>query len=292
MIFEDKFIAINDVLKAEFDLLFDKALKSQQQPNDLWLLEQNAGYRNNFQELGLKMPYCIGSFDEGHSEDTQTIFIDEYRNTYIANYSYSNYLKEIRWTEENSQKVNSFKEMESISVQIEMLIYLKFWEADLIIKKLNHFVSILNGEAFDWKFKIPKNSAGARQKIIRERIRDNLKNISPILYKTFDSTYKTQIRNAIAHSNYAILDRSIHLHNFKEDQYSTIEILTFDEWIDIFHNTLALHNQYIALNNKINNYYGNLVKSSSNLLTVNFPTSNGNNTAISFEYDPIFGSWA
>ncbi|MGI4803958.1 MAG: hypothetical protein ACRYFL_04245 [Janthinobacterium lividum] len=105
MIFEDKFIAINDVLKAEFDLLFDKALKSQQQPNDLWLLEQNAGYRDNFQELGLKMPYCIGSFDEGHSEDTQTIFIDEYRNTYIANYSYSNYLKEIRWTEENSQKL-------------------------------------------------------------------------------------------------------------------------------------------------------------------------------------------
>ncbi len=100
-----------------------------------------------------------------------------------------------------------------------MLIYLKFWEADSTIKKLYQFVRILHGEPYDWYFKISesnrdKNSTGKRQDIILLKIRNRLKEFSSTLYQVIKDTYKTQIRNSIAHSNYSFLSRNIHLNNF------------------------------------------------------------------------------
>jgi hypothetical protein len=178
-----------------------------------------------------------------------------------------------------------------------MLVYLKFWEADMIIKKLYQFVRILYGEPYDWYFKVQessrdKNASGSRQDIIRLKIRDRLQKHSQIVCDLITNTYKTQIRNSIAHSNYSFLGRNIHPNNFiKGDPFAKLRYITFDDWIDIFHNTLVLHNQYIRMNNEINNFYAGIAKKNGNEMEIRITEKNGKHYPVILEYRPEWEDW-
>jgi len=147
-----------------------------------------------------------------------------------------------------------------------MLVYLKFWEADMSIKKLYQLVRILSGESYDWHFKISESSrdkisTGTRQDLVRLKIRDKVKPISSVLFDAIALAYKTQIRNYIAHSNYSFQARHTHPNNYiKTDKASQIQTLNFDKWVDMFHTTLVLHNEMIRFEQKLSDYYVNLVE--------------------------------
>jgi len=142
-----------------------------------------------------------------------------------------------------------------------MLIYLKIWECDSFITKLYQIARLLNGEPYDWNFKITygnndKTVTGARQKILREEIRDKYQSHLPILYEAFKKSYITQIRNAVAHSQYYFHDNVIGFNNYvKNSKYSNLSRLTFKAWSEIFHITMIIYNEYILLMNNINGYY-------------------------------------
>jgi hypothetical protein len=68
----------------------------------------------------------------------------------------------------------------------------------MIIKKLYQFTRALNGEFYDWYFKVSeskrdKTSTGTRQNIIRLKIRDKVKPISTVLFDMIKLVYKAQI---------------------------------------------------------------------------------------------------
>lgn len=70
------------------------------------------------------------------------------------------------------------------------------------------------------------------------------------------NSYRTQIRNAIAHSKYSFNGRNIHLHNsIKEDPHSSLSNLKFDDWIDVFHDVMVIYNLTIYFFNKVGDHY-------------------------------------
>ncbi len=253
MIFKDKLLEKESLLEPEFENLFYTALKNQEHPTDLLLVHINGFYNfeiAKYNEVSEKKfnPHVIGPGPDGHSEDTHYRFINSYRQSYVSKETYPTYLKLIEDYKADNDKYEELINIEELSIQLEMLVYLKIWESDSIIKKFYQLARILNGEKYDWYFKVAESSrdtksTGTRHEIIRKLIRDKIRTYCPGLANTIKSTYSSQIRNTIAHSKFSFLGRNIHLHTFIEDDpASQLKHLTFDDWYDIFHST------YIDLN--------------------------------------------
>lgn len=302
MIFIDKLREFDTPLEKEVDKLFAMAIKNQSHNGDLLLLHENGFYDSDthfFNKHSEKKfnPHSIGPGNEGHSEYTHYLFIDKYRQNNIHELGFKEYLKLYKYSEEREKEIDDLQNIEGLGIQLEMLIYIKIWEADLFIKKLYEFVRILHGEHYDWYFKLKEsprspNSSGERQEIIRKKIRNKIQDQSSLLFETIKRSYKTQIRNSIAHSNYSLLGRSIHLNNFvKGDSYSQIKVVTFNEWVDIFHQTLGLYNQYIRLNNLIQNHYKEIAERNNNKVEILVTEENGKVYPTYLSYDFRIKRW-
>ncbi|WP_457616658.1 hypothetical protein [Lutibacter sp.] len=264
MIFKDLLEKYHSDLRSEFEKILDLGLKKQFYSGDLLLWKINGFYKKDLENFksheNTKLnPHVIGTGIKGYSEQTHYEFINQYRHLAISEFTFVEYLEKIECGA--GKKIDDLILSESISIQLEMLIYLKIWEADLIIKKFYELTRILNGEPYDWYFKIAessrdKNATGTRQEIIRKLIRNKLENTSPFLKEYINSIYRTQIRNSIAHSNYSITGRNINLNNYiKKDPAAQLHNIKFNDWHKIFHKLLLLYNEYIWLENRVNDIY-------------------------------------
>ncbi|HRG69877.1 MAG TPA: hypothetical protein PLS73_13595 [Saprospiraceae bacterium] len=302
MIFEDKLNEKHRLIAHEIESLLPMAWNKQQHVGDLLLIHINGFFEpttltfNQTTETQFN-PHMIGPGQEGHSYYAHYKYINGYRKRNIAKITHSDYLKKINSIGNNYDLEEELLSHEERSIQEEMLIYLKFWETDLIIKTLYQLVRVLHGEPYDWYFKIcsynrDKDCTGSRQDIIRLLVRDKLQTISPALYKVLLDTYNTQLRNAIAHSSYYFLGRSIHLNNFSEsDKYSQISSLSFDDWIDIFHNTLILYNEFIHIGQLINQHYAKIVTVSNNVMEIQITEKSNKQYPLYVEYRKEWNDW-
>lgn len=301
MLFNDKIIEIGEILSKEINRLLELAFKKQKHSGNLLLLSQNGLFKEEILEYNKispekLSPYVIGPDATYYAEQDHFLFIDKYR-TNISNLSYEEYQEQLKYSQEKSTQIDEMIELEKSTIHFEALIYLKIWETDLFIKRLYQFVRILNGEDYDWNFKINESSrdnkhSGPRQEIIRIKIRDRLKVISPILYNLIKSTYITQIRNSIAHSNFSFSGQYIHLNNYIEnDKNSHLKSLTFEEWANIFHNTLIFHSEYIGLINTINDRYCEKARLNNNIIPVMITKKNGMQNELLLEYKPDSEVW-
>ncbi len=224
MIFKEILFETEDVIRPEMQRLIELANKNQNHQGDLLLLYVNGFYDESLLGFKGRNPHVVGPGLEGHSEHTHYRFIHEYRTNNISEFSYEEYLEMVKFKNKKyTEQQEKLKFDEEISVQAEMLIYLKFWESDLIIKRLYQLARLLDGEPYDWYFKLSsnhfvENTTGARHIIIRELIRDRIEPHSQIIADLIRNTYKTQIRNAIAHSNYWIINRRIALTNYEKNK--------------------------------------------------------------------------
>jgi hypothetical protein len=265
MIFSDILKKKDKVLKPEFDKLFDDILSNQTHNGDLLLIRTNGSYNPEVHEwTNIKeklSPYVIGPKEEGLSDQLHYKFIHDYRVQGLVEPTYYEYLKEHEWSSERSDEIDQLTEIEGMTIQLEMLVYLKIWEADLFIKKLYQLTKLALGENYDWHFSIAesnrdKDATGTREKIIRKKIRDRLEKIYPQIYSAIKNAYRTQIRNSIAHSKYYFIGRTIHPNNYIEkDPASQLKVVHFDDWIEIFHDTMIIYNEMIRLFSKVDKHY-------------------------------------
>ncbi len=301
MIFTDLLDKYQQELHLEFERILKLGFENQHHNGDLLLWKINGFYSpilNNFKpDENTKLnPHVIGPGIEGHSEQTHYVFINQYRHSNISKYTFSQYLEEVKYEPSKIEKIEKLISYESISIQLEMLIYLKIWEADLIIKKFYELARILNNQPYDWYFKISessrdKESTGTRQEIIRKLIRDKFENTSPFLKEWITDIYKTQIRNSIAHSNYSIIDRTITLNNYiKSDPASQLHNIDFNEWHNIFHKLLILHNEYIWLGNTINKIYAEKFNAGERIKIL-ITEKNGEQYTFELDYRNGFKDW-
>ncbi|MEJ5053663.1 hypothetical protein [Sphingobacterium sp. MYb382] len=265
-------------LRIEFEKLYHLILKMQTHDSDLLLVHLNAFYNPDvysWDNLEEKMsPYMFGPNHEGHSENTHHSFIGQYIKHNISLETLENHLLNLEYREEKREEIDGLNFDEAISIQTEMLIYLKIWESDTFIKKFFQLASLSVGADYDWHYKLQttsreKGATGTRDVIIRTKIRDRFKKSIPKLYNAFKNCYSFQIRNSIAHSQYSILGRSILLNNYvKEDPYSQLHNQSFEEWIERFHETLILYTLYHELLGTINNNYGIVASKMDNTIPI------------------------
>jgi hypothetical protein len=303
MLFTDILNKKTNQLQPEFDKLFEDILNNQSHEGDLLLIRVNGFYypeANNWDNTLIKNPYMIGPNTEGHSDHWHYKFIHNYRQNSVSALPFEEYIKNFKWSEEKQKEIDILTESESTSIQLEMLIYIKIWEADLFIKKLYQLTTLAFGEPYDWHFKIKESnrdnstSTGKREDIIRNKIRDRLKNKYPNIYSAIKNAYKTQIRNSIAHSNYYFIGRYIHPSNYiKNDPASQIEVLPFDEWIDIFHDTMVIYNQLIRFSHLIDNIYSKAAKDNNLLFQVRLNRTDPTEKTEYYllKYRPEFNDW-
>ena len=246
-----------------FNQLLNMSLKNQAHNADLLLVSENAGYYKEVEKadnLPFKPdPYTTGPQMEGHSEDTHHKFIGQYIKG-VSEFTYDQYVKMVIYDPLRIKEIDELVGKESMSIQIEMLIYIKIWESDAFIKKLYQLARLINGEEYDWHFKIKghdKTDAGgqARSVLIRDYIIKKFKSTLPLFYQFLSNSYKFQIRNAIAHSQYAIIGRAITFNNYIEANSNSISHLTFDAWTDLFHEALVLYTLYHELFIRVNDIY-------------------------------------
>lgn len=266
MLFENLIRSKGQLLEAEIDRLFALALQSQQHLSDLLLIHLNGNYRDEIVSYGgvTMSPFIIGPDRIGWAYFTHYQFINQYRSVAASQPSQQGYLASLKEqldkgeTQERDRRIAN----EDMSIHLETLIYLKVWESDFVLKRFYEFVRVLHGESYDWYFKIAESSrdtmaTGVTHEIIRKKIRDKLKDISPVLFEAFSVSYKSQIRNSVAHSNFSLQGRHLQLNNYQAaDPASQLHAITYEDWADIFHTTLMLYNMMIGLDHRIHAHYG------------------------------------
>jgi hypothetical protein len=172
---------------------------------------------------------------------------------------FSNYIK---WytTETNfiQEKAKEHKyndpdfEFYKISIIQEKSIYLRFWEADTTLFYLYQLTRLGNKQPYDWKWKQLISQCNSRQEFYRVHIKEQLKNADNTILNFLIANVNRQIRNAIAHSQYCLLNNVIKYLNYSTDpkKYAPLITLKYSEWEDIIHNTLIFRNELV---NNLNN---------------------------------------
>ena len=238
MIFNDLIRELNDTVKNAVDELFDAARTNQSHPQDMLLVDQHGFYDKRMASVQ-ECPYLIGPDVIGFGENTLYKFIDWYRKSHLCDKS---------TFEEQIENNEDMRIQEELIVQLEMGIYLRFWEAESLLKRYCQLTGLACGKTYDWHLEVPVHSRqGSKCDLIRKKIRDQIMLTSPLFYKLVKGNYISQVRNAIAHSQFYIIDRSISFLNHSEDPaaHTPCKGVSFDQWYRTFHTTLLLHNETI-----------------------------------------------
>ena len=296
MIFNDIWQKRNTRVESYIKDLFQLGLKNQTHDGDMLLISENGFYNSENPHLDGYSRYVFGPGKHGLSEFTHNKFIYQYSNQ-ISKFSFQEYLKQIKPDPKRKSEIEKFIKIEEISVQIEMLIYLKFWEADIILKKLYQLVNMIHKNSYDWHFKLTdsardNNSTGKRHEIVINSIRNRMEKINIDFYNSIKDAYLTQIRNAIAHSRYAIAGRDIMLNNYiKSDPASQLHNISFNDWIIKFHETLLIHNGLVNLMKMIQNHYRNIAIKNNNLIEVRITKKDNKTEFLNMQFYPQKKRW-
>jgi hypothetical protein len=152
-------------------------------------------------------PYTISGHNiDNYYDFTRQHFLCEFLNTY---YSFS-----------DKQEL----EDDEFRMNIEFLIYAHIWEAKPFLKKNYRLANLLCGREYDWKIIIPEFG---KSNFIKNKIEQPFNTVNCTLGKIISDNYKTDLRNAIAHSDYQIDIIS------KEIRYKSktgLCNISFDDW--------------------------------------------------------------
>lgn len=249
-------------VKPIFNLLFEAAIKNQIHKGDLLLVNISAGYTQIEQfdakkDVIIKKEICgIGIGTEGIIERTIIDFI----NGFINHYGFTGEQVDVIYNDyfDKLYKQNIPDNHELIfSLQIEKLVYLKIWESNKFLYRLNQLSKILNRERFDWRAKVPLTS----KHIFFRTFRDSLKVEFPDFFAILSKAFKTQIRNAIAHSQFYFVGNRIVFEGYEEyEEGQSVPSITFEEWDSMFLETIVLFISYNEFMIKIDEYYRELEK--------------------------------
>lgn len=205
-------------------------------------------------------PYTISGHNiDNYYDYTRQRFLCEFLNTY---YKFAD-TKELQ---DDEYRMN-----------IEFLIYTHIWEAKPFLKRLYRLANLLCGEKYDWKIKVPTIR---KSKFIKEKIINPFNTSSCLLGELLADNYKTDLRNAIAHSDYQIdiISKTI---GYKSK--TALCNISFDEWSIHFSYSVCLSYYFSCiireLRRRIIQDWG------KNYFTIKMPYSDGTikHTCIQYE---------
>lgn len=108
-------------------------------------------------------------------------------------------------------------------------MYLDIWENEWFLRTFTELLRIANGEHYDWGLDLSKLKETGKGNFIREEILGRLISY-PYLKEIVDIGYNSNLRNAIGHSQYHIVQGGIWFDNFGRNKYAKVQGLSFEEW--------------------------------------------------------------
>ncbi len=262
MLFEETINKYKDEVASAVDQLYDSAYQYQVNENDLLLVLEN-GLKKEYDEATLKRlkitPYHIGPDFIGLRYDTFYQFINYYRNG-------------IKSKKEFIKEFNDEKTRESFFDfyrDFQLLLYMKFWETDLILRRLSNLAKLAQAKPYYWEYS--QKVFNDRRNLIKDDIQKPLESICPLFYKLIDEIYSNQIRNAVAHSQYYFLYDTINLTNKDENKHYKLSGIKYDDWEILFTKLMLLYNFMIKNFNKYQSIYQEEVKDKHFGLLIYFP---------------------
>lgn len=297
MVFIETLKVCEKEIREAVEELFDAAFKNQKIDTDLLLVIIHGYYDVKHIEFHIReklSPYVFGPEHIGYSLGAFYDFFHSYRTTATSKKKFEKLLKDPKTKE-------AVEHQEGLAMNIELLIYLKFWESDLLLRQLYNLVNLASGRYYDWSFVPPdltkknNDSSGkfSRRPFIRNHIQAPMEVICPKFHKLVKDNYSAQIRNAIAHSKYYFLGRNLHLANKEENKFYELTHIPFADWEIRFHKTLLFYNYIIGNIQRYDKHYQEEVKDKHFGLPLSTPklTRNGLRKNQWVKYDDLWHRW-
>lgn len=215
--------------------------------------------RNNSLNIS---PYTISGHNiDNYYDFTRENFLCEFMN---LNYDFS----EITEIQDNKFRIN-----------VEFLIYTHIWEAKPFLKRLYRLGNLLCGSEYDWKVQIPLYN---KSHFIKNEIIKPFNTTNTHLGLILENNYNTDLRNAIAHSDYQ-LDFESKTITFNSK--NGISNISFDDWSILFTYSFSLSYYFSHIFAEKRKY---IIKDwGKNYFTIKMPFSDGTikHACIQYETD-------
>lgn len=285
MIFSETINQYNSQVESAVDELFQNAEMCQKNENDIlavyihaFLDHRHAKHyvENNISE------FVFGPDTVGLCKNRFYEFFEIYRHQIQSRKQFETQLKRDKTLAELQER---------ISIDQELMIYLKFWESDLILRQLYNLKNLSLGAEYEWDFSLKKFRM--KKKLIEKDIIDPLRKTCPRFSKLIDEVYSSQIRNAVAHSKYYFVNRNLRLANKDDSNEYKLYNIPFDDWEVLFQKVLLLYNHIIKNFNRINTEHAKRAEEMHYGLALKIPKRNANGAFKLqwLKYDPIFNRW-
>lgn len=112
-------------------------------------------------------------------------------------------------------------------------IYLDIWENELFLRNFIELIKIANGEHYDWNLDLSKLKDNGKGRLIREEIIGKLEKY-PYLQELLKIAYNSNLRNAVGHSQFHLVQGGIYLDTFGRNRFATVQGFNFEQWEKIF----------------------------------------------------------
>ena len=288
MLYIDTLRKFTPYVESAIDALFDTAYANQSHSNDLLILIENGFHKELGSFEGVRMsPYTIGPGDEGWDEQTQFEFYDNYRQHNMAD------------------RVTTFKEVEKektemivrMSIHLELMIYLKFWESNRLVKILYILSRLSRGDAYDWMFRADKFKIGKAKKgrsyILEQEVRDGTAMSCLPFSMLMQDCYSDQIRNAVAHSQFSMSQSHIGFSNYEPGQtFHQLKSIPIEKWEEYACSVIIMYNTIIKNLNKYHKLYAELATGLEEGLPLRIIKEDGAIELRGYVYDEVNNRWS
>jgi hypothetical protein len=119
------------------------------------------------------------------------------------------------------------------SIEEEMHRYQLIWENGYFLKTLKEISHILNGENYDWELDIDSKTRNTRSNYIKYAIIAKFSKV-PNFQKPLNEAYNKDLRNAITHTQYNLIQGGVVLTNLKGDNHLPFYGIAFEQWEEIY----------------------------------------------------------
>lgn len=146
------------------------------------------------------------------------------------------------------------------SIEEEMHRYHLIWENGYFLKTLKEISHLLNGENYDWELDIDSKTRATRSNYIKDAIITKFSK-APKFQNLLEETYNKDLRNAIAHTQYRLIQGDIVLTSIKDNNHQPFYGITFEKWEEIYSKAwFLLRYIFSGLNDIMELYYVPLAK--------------------------------
>ena len=111
--------------------------------------------------------------------------------------------------------------------------YQLIWENGYFLKILKEISHILNGENYDWELDIDSKTKNTRSNYIKDAIIAKFSK-APNFQNLLKEAYNKDLRNAITHTQYNLIQGGVVLTNIKGDNHQPFYGITFEKWEEIY----------------------------------------------------------